>query len=643
MEKNEKTKECILRSDERCKEAGITGDRVFSSKIIRKEDMHEKLEENKELIMTAAPFMQKLCDFVKGSNFFAILTDRDGCILNAIGDQGILSEAFRLKMIPGAYMDEEHIGTNSMSMVLKEKIPIQVYGDDHYIKAYYKWTCSAAPIKNNKDEIIGVLDLTGYSENVYSHTLGMVVAAADAIEQMIKVQQYNNVIKLNQKHMESIFNSIPTSIITSKMDGTIRTLNRQAAEMFGCSENVMTKMKMNELFEGFGVAKKVLNSGKLITDEEVYVNSRKGRFQVNLNAYPVYSNDEKINEIVFMFQEVKKVRKLASKIMAGQAVYTFDKIIGKNENFLKTIEYSKKISDSSSTILIMGESGTGKEVFAQSIHNYSLRKDESFIAVNCGAIPRNLVESELFGYEEGSFTGARRGGYAGKFEIADGGTIFLDEIGEMPLDMQTKLLRVIEEGVITRIGSSRPIPVDVRIIAATNKDLKYETEKGNFRNDLYYRLNVLPIYLKPLRERREDIPLLFRYFMKHISEKLGKRCIDVPKEYMDYLVSYNWPGNIRELENVVELIINTEAIPMNLEVRNSKSSVNFMELGEEDMNLEFVEQQHIIKVIKKYGGNITMASKVLGVGRNTIYRKIQKYGIDCSMSGDCPEMQQSII
>lgn len=639
VEKSERLKECILKSHERCKNAGIPHDRIFSSKILSTEEMHEKTETYKELITIAAPFMQKLYDFVKGSDFFAILTDRDGCILSVMGDEKILSEASNLKMIVGAYMDEEHIGTNSMGMVLKEKIPVQIYGNDHYIKAYHKWTCSAAPVKDSSDEIIGVLNLTGYSKNVHLHTLGMVVAAADAIEQMIKVKKYNDVIRLNQKHMESVFNSIPTSIITSDVDGTIKTLNKQAVYMFGYAENVIMKMKMNEIFDGFDDVREILRKGKTASDEEVYANSAKSRLQLNMNASPVYSSDGKISEIVFIFQEIKKVRKLASKIMAGQAIYTFDKIVGRDKELLKTIEYSKKISDSSSTILIMGESGTGKEVFAQSIHNYSLRKNEPFIAVNCGAIPRNLIESELFGYEEGSFTGARKGGYAGKFEIADGGTIFLDEIGEMPLDMQTKLLRVIEEKTVTRIGSFKAVPVNVRIIAATNKDLKYESERANFRSDLYYRLNVLPIYLKPLRERKGDIPLLFRYFMEHISQKLGKKCINVPEQYMDYLVNYNWPGNIRELENVVELIINTETIPVNLEARDSKNGIKLIESDEEDMSLEFVEQQHIIRVIRKCSGNITAASKILGIGRNTIYKRIQKYGIGCSISGDCSEVQ----
>lgn len=323
-------------------------------------------------------------------------------------------------------------------------------------------------------------------------------------------------------------------------------------------------------------------------------------------------------------------RKLTERILHGQAIYTFDKIIGKTDRIEKLIAYSKKIADSRSTILITGESGTGKEVFAQAIHNYSIRKEKPFIAVNCGAIPITLIESELFGYVEGAFTGAKKGGNPGKFEIAEGGTIFLDEIGEMPQDMQIRLLRVIEEGVLSRIGSGKQIPIDVRIIAATNKELKLEVEKGNFRKDLYYRLNVLPIHLPPLRERREDIPELVNYYIKKTSRKLNKSSIEIPEAYMNYLKNYDWPGNIRELENIIELIVNSEELQMNLnnEIKEDQEQEEVQKDLSINLTLEQVEKQHIIKVIKAVNGNITLAAKILDIGRNTLYRKIEKYKVE---------------
>lgn len=623
-------KQCIIQSHERCSSLGIDENLVYSKRILTGEELNRKLEEKKELIIIATPFMNLLYNFVKGSDFFVIITDEEGCVLNVIGNKGSVDEALMLKMVPGAYMNEENIGTNAISVAISEGVPVQVSKEEHFIKAYYKWTCSCSPIKDTKGRIIGTIDLTGNSRNVHPHTLGMVVAAVKSIEKMLEDNKYNEALIHNNNHIKTILNSISRGIITTDLSGTIKTTNKIADDMFGYKNSKMLEMKIWEIVEGWQDILHALYSEKSFIDEEVYINSKKNKLQLNLSAYPILDSEKRIQEVIFVFQELKKSRKLIEKISSGYAVYTFEKIIGSNENFLKIINYCNKIANSKSTILITGESGTGKEVFAQSIHNVSERKDEVFIAVNCGAIPRSLIESELFGYEEGAFTGAKRGGCPGKFEIADGGTIFLDEIGEMPLDMQIKLLRVIEEKVINRIGGSKPIPVNVRIIAATNKDLKEEVEKGNFRKDLYYRLNVLPVHLPTLRERKDDIPLLIEFFMNTISKRLNKRKVEIPKEYLEYLTNYDWPGNIRELENVMELIINTESIPLNLGKKITKPEIDFVDIKEECLKLEYIEKQHIIKVIEKYKGNVTLSAKTLGIGRNTLYRKLEKFNIEIS-------------
>lgn len=618
----------IKASHVRCAKAGIIPDLIYSRKIIGKDELQKKFSLNRELILTAAPYMEQLCNFVKGSNFFALLVDSEGCILNAIGDEDILSEAFSIKMIPGAYMDENNIGTNAMSISLQVDYPIQISGEDHYIKAYHKWTCSAARIHGEKGKLLGVLNLTGYTQGAHPHTLGMVAAASNAIEQMLKIKECNRILTVTKKHMDTMFHSMPTGIVTCDIEGNILLLNKKMVDLYGYEYNTLKAMNMKELIVNWDVIKSSLLSGKEIFNEDVYIKIQNSKFQINLCAYSVYDSNRSIEEIICVFEEIKKIRKFAGKIMSGQAIYTFDKIIGKDEGFIKIIDYAKKIADSKSTILIMGESGTGKELFAQSIHNYSNRVDEPFIAVNCGAIPRELIESELFGYEEGAFTGAKRGGYAGKFEISDGGTIFLDEIGEMPIDMQTKLLRVIEEGVITRIGGQKQIFIDTRIIAATNKELKKEVEDGNFRKDLYYRLNVLPIYLPPLRERRDDIIPLIKHLMGTISKRLNKKPVTIPEDYLKKMIEYNWPGNIRELENVIELIINTEALPLNVFSEKVAGVEQFVPLYREDLSLKQVEKEHILKVINKLDGNISQSASVLGIGRNTLYRKLEEYEIN---------------
>lgn len=517
-------KKMILESHKRCEALGIKKNRALSRKIITSQELQKKLEESKKLIVNTSLFMNGMYDFTKNTKCLWILTDMEGCILNVIGDEDILREVFKLKVFPGAYMNEESIGTNAMSIALMNDLPVQISGKDHFLNSYHKWTCSAAPIRNGSGKIIGVLDFSAYSECVNPHTLGMVVASASAIEKILEFKNYN---------------------------------------------------------------------------------------------------------------AIKKERKLAKRLLNNQAIYTFDKIIGKSRKITNTIEYAKKISDSTSTILITGESGTGKEIFAQAIHNYSQRKDMPFIAINCGALPSNLIELELFGYEDGAFTGAKKGGNAGKFEMAEGGTIFLDEIGEMPLDMQVSLLRVMEEGVINRIGGCKQIVLNVRIIAATNKDLKEEVSKGRFRKDLFYRLNVLPIHIPSLRDRKEDVPLLVEYYMKKASKRLNKKIVNIDENSMENLKQYEWAGNVRELENIIELTVNTEKLPeefcyskvYEINIENTVFKQN-TQIG--NMNLELLEKNHIINVLHNFKGNITLAAKVMGIGRNTLYRKIQKYHIMCS-------------
>ncbi|RKD28808.1 sigma-54-dependent Fis family transcriptional regulator [Thermohalobacter berrensis] len=633
----------IKKSHERCKKIGLDVNRKYSKTIINGGELQKRLEKNKDLILTAKPIINQLYNFVKGSNFFAILTDEEGCILNVIGDEKILSEAFSLKMVPGAFMNEENIGTNAMAVALKEGMPVQVSGSEHFIKAYHRWTCSAAPIKNNEGKIIGTLDLTGYSEFVHSHTLGMVVAAVNAISKMLEIKKYTEKLEMAKIYTETVVDSIHAGILTSDLHGNIKTVNKYVTKMFGYSVEEMKQKKIWELFDGWERVKETVLSNCSFLDNEVFINARRNKLQFNLSVYPILDNNDELKHLVFVFKEVKKVRKLANKIMGRQAIYTFDKIIGKNKDFIKVVEFAKKIADSRSTILITGESGTGKEIFAQSIHNYSDRREEPFVPINCGAIPKNLIESELFGYEEGAFTGAKKRGHPGKFEIADGGTIFLDEIGEMPLDMQTRLLRVIEEGTVSRIGSTKEIVVNVRIIAATNKDLYEEVKKGNFRKDLFYRLNVLPIKLPALRERKDDIPLLIEYFIKRKSKKLNKRRIKISNEHMEYLINYEWPGNIRELENYVELLINTEGITDFTYKNNRTIKLEFNRKNiYEELTLEEVEKRHIINMLKKYEGNITKTAKVLGIGRNTLYRKIKKYKIDCAKMEHRSVMERKI-
>ncbi len=626
---NKNFKEKILLSHQRCKDFQLDSDMIFSRVILTGNALESLMFRNKELIRIADPFMIQLNDFVQDSDFLTILTDHEGYILRVYGNDKVLREVSELKMIPGASMNEKDIGTNAMGTVVFEKVPMQLVAEDHFIRAYHRWTCSCAPIFGAEGELLGTLDLTGNTDFVHSHTLGMVVAAANALSNTYRLNIYQNQLIKAKNNIENIFHSIPAGIVTSDLSGNILLHNKHLLELFAFEKKTIHDKKIWDLFDGWNQVLSQLNENQAFLDEDVYVNADKNILQLNLSAYPVFNQLKQIEEITFVFKDVKKVRKLASKIMGSKAIYTFEKIITQNDKMLETIEMTKKIADSKSTVLITGESGTGKEIIAQSIHNFSKRAGESFIAINCGAIPKTLIESELFGYVEGAFTGAKRNGSPGKFEIADGGTIFLDEIGEMPVDMQANLLRVIEEGYLCRVGSSIQIPVNVRIIAASNRMLQDEVDQGNFRKDLFYRLNVLPVNLPPLRDRKEDIPLLTEYFMMNISKRLNKRKIKIPEYYMKEMIEYSWPGNIRELENLIEMIINTEKLPQSI---SNKYCSKMDQINEDEAHipsLNEIERKHILHTLKKTNQNIMKSAKILGVSRNTLYRKMQEYDIKC--------------
>ncbi len=616
----------IKKSHERCISMGIKKEMVYSRNIVSGEELQQKLEQNKEIIINAMPFMNDIYNFVKGSNFFVVLTDKHGCILNMIGDEDILGEAYDFKMIPGAYMDEKSIGTNAMAMALLEGKGVQVSGDEHYIRAYHKWTCSAAPIRDSNGEICAIIDLTGYSSQVHSHTLGMVVACVNAVEKMVQSSEYVRKIKFERDKMEEIFKSVDCGIFTVDSQSNIMEFNKKAIELLGYSKEELKGRFAGDIFTEWCDIENDVFIERKEYESDAYTNAMSNRQRIYVKAKPLFGAERQVTHAILIMSDKKLSRKRDGDIKRGRAVYTFEKIIGKEEKFIKNVEYAKKISGSKSTILITGESGTGKEVFAQSIHNYSSRSGERFVAVNCGAIPESLIESELFGYEEGAFTGAKKGGMPGKFELANKGTIFLDEIGDMPLEMQVRLLRVIEEGIVNRIGGQMQIPVDIRVIAATNKDLDEEMKQGRFRKDLYYRLNILPIRLLPLRERKGDIPLLAGYFMESISKKLNKKPVEIPRRYMERIMESDWLGNIRELENFIEMVINMECLP---EMETGERLQDYEEYEIiEVLGLDDVEKKHIVKVLKLYNKNITKAAKAMGIARNTLYRKIEKHGIE---------------
>ena len=361
---------------------------------------------------------------------------------------------------------------------------------------------------------------------------------------------------------------------------------------------------------------------------------------IKLGAYDYISKPFKPDEVILTLKKAEERERLRreNELLRKEVKkeYSFENIISKNKQMQKMFEVITKVAQYKSTILITGESGTGKELVARALHYNTDRAQNPFVAVNCGAIPENLLESELFGHAKGAFTDAIRT-KKGLFEEADGGTLFLDEIGELPPQLQVKLLRVLQEGEIRRIGESKPIQVDVRIVAATVKDLVKEVNEGRFRDDLFYRINVLPIHIPPLRERNEDVPLLTAHFIRKYSQAMSKNVVGIDSRALEALMNYKWYGNVRELENTIERAIvltdreNIEMENLPLEIQNFQEEIPLEPLAEEEYSIKkssrFLEMNLIKKALKKTKGNHTHASKLLEISHRALLYKIKEYGI----------------
>lgn len=599
--------------------------------LLSTQQIAKHIERRKRLINAAMPFMNHLYNFVKGSDSIVCLANDNGIILDVLQDPVIQYQTKYICTDIGSDWSESICGTNSIGTSLFEKKPIQITATEHYCKVLHELTGSAAPIFSPEGELLGILCLIGLCHNVHAHTLGMVVAAVKAIENQLISQKASYDLLLAYKKVTTVIETMEEGLIAIEANLQITQLNTVGARILQVNREDCIGKSVIDVFSSDFPLLEVLNNGKEFQDKEFFLETPSGGTRFTSTAKTIKDASGRVTGMLATLREMKSIHKLVNKMVGAQATFTFDDIIGNDPQLHSLIQRAKRVARSSSTILLQGASGTGKEMFAQAIHNASGRRGGPFVVINCGAIPRELVESELFGYEEGTFTGAQKGGRPGKFELASGGTIFLDEIGDMPLDIQASLLRVLQERQVTRIGGQKSIPVNTRIIAATNKNLAEEVEKGNFRLDLYYRLNVINIVIPCLRERIKDIPYLAQYFVNKISQRLGQDPPIIAPDFYDCLSKYEWPGNIRELENVIEQalhIVETDIlIPDHLPARIYSPSQSRQRIGETKINLRNAEADLIKETLTKCQWNISKAASTLGIGRNTLYRKIERYNL----------------
>jgi len=437
---------------------------------------------------------------------------------------------------------------------------------------------------------------------------------------------------------ETIIDNIADGVFTVDLNWNISFFNNSAEKITGVLKKQAIGRKCWQVFNSSLCSEKCalkscIDSNITINNKAIYfINSNGEKVPVSICAGPLYDKKGQLIGGVESFRDLTAVHLMKKKI---NNLYTFEDIISKNNELKKIFNILPQIAKSPSTVILLGESGTGKELFARAVHNVSLRKKNPFIVVNCGAIPENLLESELFGYKSGAFTDAKKD-KAGKFALAEGGTIFLDEIGDMPLSTQVKILRAIQDKTFEPLGGIKSIKANVRIIAATNKDLKSMMEKGLFREDLYYRLNVVQLILPPLRKRTEDIPLLINHFIGRLNALNEKQIIGVSEEALSFLVKYKFPGNVRELENILEyafLICQTEHIliehlPDHLVSENSHQSLSCIAV--EPVTMEDFKYHAVIKTLKRNQGKKMKAARDLNISKDTLRRILQKNRIDRS-------------
>ena len=559
----------------------------------------------------------------------------------------IIDENYKRVAASGEYKDliGTRIPSNSIfEKVFKDKAPKFIcasHGDTLCRNCSAESVCTELatigyPIINN-GELLGVIGINAFKEEQKKKIVedkDSLLTFLDKISGLLAVTfSYFETIQNMEIQSEEIKNIIDGSshgIMCLDNDGNIKFSNKKARDLFYIIDENPLNQNLSHIVKDLNMN---VNTRK---QQEVKVTIDKKKASLIIKNNPVILGNEKVSTIMEINKTTDVVRD-AYNLLEGSRLVTFEDIIGNSENITRVKDIAKRVAKSDSTVLITGESGTGKELFARAIHSTSLRASSPFIDINCASIPDNLLESELFGYEGGSFSGARKEGKMGKFELANGGTIFLDEIGDMPLHLQPKILRVLQERSFTKVGGKELITVDIRIIAATHRNLEEMIVSKEFRQDLYYRLNVIPLCIPSLREKKDDILILSKHFLHKFCCKLETDYKTFSEDLKTVFITYSWPGNIRELENVIEYLINIskgslltpEDLPPNMKhtINSKPGKVSQMDIK---YQLDQFEKSILIEMLETYGKDAeakVLISTILNINLSTLYRKLAKYSL----------------
>jgi transcriptional regulator of acetoin/glycerol metabolism len=583
------------------------------------------LEQNSLLHTHAVPAMETLYQQIINTHNMVLLTDAQGVILHTLGDADFIEKANRVALAPGVGWSEQRMGTNAIGTAIAERAPSLVHADQHFLAANHFLTCSAAPITDHQGTVIGVLDVSSDRRSYHKHTMALVRMSALMIENQLFAATFEHTIILRFHTRPEFIGTLMEGMAAFSPGGRFLAANRNGLFQLGLSYPALQThtfsslfgLPVSALFDHYRTAAPGLldlcmhNGVRVRARAELRLGSGAhaltvpGTAPTPQPAAPAPVKPRRLSGLRYLNTGDPQLEKVIEKV---------NKVLGRDI-----------------PILIMGETGTGKELLAQAIHNDSPRAMGPFVAVNCASIPETLIESELFGYEDGAFTGARKKGSVGKILQANGGTLFLDEIGDMPISLQAHLLRVLQERMVTPLGSGKSIPVNVELICATNHNLRERIAKGLFREDLYYRLNGLVVKLPPLRERT-DLETVVR---KILATESDGGNYTVSDEVLGLFRRHKWPGNFRQLTNLLRTAIIMAGDEEEIGLRHMPD--DFLDdLGDEPQatapsaqqlmasgaNLEEMELNVILRSLEANGGNVSATARALGVSRNTIYRKL---------------------
>jgi transcriptional regulator of acetoin/glycerol metabolism len=615
----------------RCLDGRVDPDAASAPPPLEEARFFDLRVKNDSLMHASVPLIQQTRELLSQTGTILLLTDPDGTILELAGDTRIVEPAGEVRLIPGCNWTELSCGTNAIGTALALRQPVQIHGSEHFCAGIKRWTCSATVIRDPVDgTVLGALDVSGLAQTYSQHSLAFIVSMAGRIESRLGKRAMERRLRLMERCM---------AYCSGRVDGV--------ALVDECGRLVKANPQAPAAFARLGLSGALERAFPILDIGRIAGGFMSPQSPAWLRVARIERVAEGADTLGFMLIAPAAARRAAALPDALPAAESapaaaFSRIVGTSPALRAAVQKAQQLAKATVPVLLLGETGVGKELFAQGIHQASARAGGPFVALNCGGLSRDLLTSELFGYAEGAFTGARKCGMTGKIEAANDGTLFLDEIGEMPLDIQPHLLRVLEEGELYRVGENTARKVSFRLIAATHRDLRADVADGKFRMDLYFRLAVTNVSIPPLRERQADLPDLIEYWLGVSRERYGVANAVFDDAAYQCLLNYAWPGNIRELRNAIEGavlmapdgIITVDALPPEIGVSAASAGVpdaassGLSALARQKVrSLEMAEAESIRLAIRQSQGNLTQVAAQLGIAKSTLYQKIRKYAL----------------